>query len=297
MGNPWSFSDSLPVTTGRGRMQAEMVQLTKDLQIPSVPASAGEAPVWQSLTVRKGRLKGAVISTAVFVVLAATALFVLGLETQPLWGNYPQAPATVMNRTESYAGKGTFCSVSLQFMLGGTPHTASVTDAQTCSYLPKPGAQVSFAYDPKDLSGVLIVGHDGGIRAAAAMIIFVSILVLLPTMAIMLAFIRSYRNARKAAGKKPWREIAAVVKGINFDTLPTSLLLQIEDSDGNGRECLIRYCAQDLPGFAPVSDSRILLWLVADGEGHAIITAPGCKGVSDAAISTPNSFELRTLGL
>jgi len=273
------------------------VQLTKDLQIPSVPASAGGAPVWQSSTVRKGRLKRAIISTVVSIVLAAAAVFLLGLETHPLWGNYPHAPAMVTDRVEVHSGKSTSCHVGLKFVLDGTPHTARVTDPDPCSYLPVPGSQVNLAYDPKDLSGVLIAGHDGGIRAVAAMIVFVSVLVLLPSLALMLALIRSYRNARKAAGKKPWREITAVVKDINIDTLPTSLLLQIQDSDGTGRDCLIRYRAQDLPGFAPASGSRILLWLVADGEGHAIITAPGCKGVSDAAISTPNSFELRTLGL
>lgn len=272
------------------------MQLTKDLQVPAIQAPAGEAPVWQSAAVRKGRLKGAVISTGVFIVLAATAIFVLGLETQPLWGNYPQAPATVAERSEFHAGKGTSCSVSLQFMLDGTPHTASVTDAEPCSYLPKPGVQVSLAYDPKDLSGVLIAGHDGGIRAAVTITVFDAAIVLVLPLVFMLALLGSYRHGRKA-GKKPWQEVTAVVKEINSDRGLTNLLLQIPDGHGTERECLLRYRAEDLPGFAPKPGSPVTLWLVADGEGHAIITAPGCGGVGDATISTPNSFELRTFGL
>lgn len=163
--------------------------------------------------------------------------------------------------------------------------------------LPHPGAQVSLAYDPKDLSGVLIAGHDSGIRAGVTLIVFDGAFVLVPSLAIMLETVHSYRHARKAAGKKPWREVTAVVKDINAATEPTSLLLQIPDAHGNGSDCPIRYSARDLPGFAPKAGSPITFWLVADGEGHAIITAPGCSGVSDATISTPNSFELRTLGL
>ncbi|HEY8701591.1 MAG TPA: DUF3592 domain-containing protein [Arthrobacter sp.] len=274
-----------------------MLQLTKDLQVPSDQAPGGGAPVWHSVAVRKGRLKAAIISTAVFIVLAAAAVVLLALVTHPLWGNYPQVPATVADRVQIHSGKSTSCRVSLQFMLDGMPRAATVTDPDPCSYLPHPGAQVTLAYDPKDLSGVLIAGHDSGIRAAAAMIVFDGALVLLPSLAIMLEIVHSYRHARKAAGKKPWREITAVVEDINADTEPTSLLLQIPDAHGNGSDCLVRYRARDLPGFAPKTGSTVTLWLVADGEGHAIITAPGCSGVSDATISTPNSFELRTLGL
>jgi hypothetical protein len=182
-------------------------------------------------------------------------------------------------------------------MLDGTPHPASVTVSDTCSFPPQPGAQVMLAYDPKGLSGAMIAGHDSGIRAAAAINVFTSVAVLLPSLAIMLAFIRSYRHARKAADKKPWREITAVVKDMNADTEPTGLLLQIPHTHGTERECLIRYRAQDLPEFAPKPGNPVTLWLVADGEGHAIITTPGCGSVSDATISTPNSFELRTYGL
>lgn len=274
-----------------------MVQLTRDLAVPSVQAPGSDAPAWQSGAVREGRLKGVIIATVVFTVLAATAIFFLGLVTHPLWGNYPQTHATVAGRSEYHAGKGLACRVSLQFMLDGTAHTASVTDSDPCSYLPPPGAQVSLAYDPRDLSGVLIAGHDDGIRAGAALIAFDAALVLVPSLAIMLAFVRSYRHARKAAAKKSWREVTAVVKDINPSTMPTSLLLQISDVHGAERDCVFRYHAADLPEFAPKTGSPVTLWLVADGEGHAIITAPGCNGVSDAAISTPNGFELRTLGL
>lgn len=281
----------------RGRATAEMLELTKDLTIPSIQAPGSDTPVWKSGAVRKGRLKGVIISTTVFTVLAAAAVFLLALVTHPLWGNYPQTPATVAGRFEFHAGKGVSCRVSLQFMLDGTPHTASVTDADPCGYLPPPGAQVNLAYGPKDISGVLIAGRDGGIRAVAAMIVFDAAFVLVPSLAVMLAFVRSYRHARKAADKKPWREVTAVVKDINPDTMPTSLLLQIPDVHGTERDCVIRYRSQDLPEFAPKPGSPVTLWLVADGEGHAIITAPRCSGVSDATISTPNSFELRTLGL
>ena len=75
------------------------------------------------------------------------------------------------------------------------------------------------------------------------------------------------------------------------------LLVEVQGSNGMGHECLIRYDAQKLPGFAPEAGSRIRLWLVTDGEGHAIISVPDCPGASDATITTPNSFELRTLGL
>jgi hypothetical protein len=278
-------------------MQGEILQLTKNLQVTSIQAPGDGAPVWHSVAVRKGRLKAAIISTAVFIVLAAVAIFLLALVTHPLWGNYPQVPATVTDRVQVHSGKSASCRVSLQFMLESMPHTASVTDPDPCSYLPHPGAQVTLAYDPKDLSGILIAGHDSGIRAAVTMIVFDSALMLVPSLAIMLEIVHSYRHARKAAGKKPWREITALVKDINADTEPTSLLLQIPDAHSNGSDCLIRYRAQDLPGFAPKTGSRITLWLVADGEGHAIITAPGCSGISDTTITTPNSFELRTLGL
>jgi len=278
-------------------VQAELMQLTKDLRIPSTLAPAGEVPAWQSAAVRKGRLKGAIISSAVFIVLAATAVVVLALFTHPMWGNYPQVGATVAGRVEFHGGKSTICRVDLQFNLDGTPHTASVTDDDPCSFLPHPGAQVMLAYDPKNLSGVLIEGHDSGIRAATALIVINIAIVLLPALAIMVAFVRSYRHARKAAGKKPWREVTAVVKGLNADTEPTSLLLQVPDANGTDRECLLRYRAQDLPEFAPKPGSPVTLWPVADGEGHAIVTTPGCGAVTDATISTPNGFELRTFGL
>ncbi|WP_223994883.1 hypothetical protein [Arthrobacter sp. NicSoilB11] len=81
------------------------------------------------------------------------------------------------------------------------------------------------------------------------MIAFASVVVVLPALVVMVAFIRSYRNARMTAGKKTWREITADVKGWTADTLPASLLVQVKSSEGAARECLIRYRAQDLPGF------------------------------------------------
>ncbi len=273
------------------------MQLTAELHVPSVSAPSDGTPVWKSSHVRKGRLKRVLISTAVFILLASAAVFSLALETHPLWGTYSHTPAQVTDRVGVHSGKSTSCDVWLRFTLDGTPHKTKVADPDPCSYLPSPGSQVDLVYDPKDLSGVMIAGRDSGIRMGAAMIVFASVFVVLPSLIVMIAFICSYRNARKSAGKKPWREITADVKALTTDTLPDSLLLQVQSSDGTGQDCLIRYNAQDLPGFAPVAGSRIRLWLVTDGEGHAIITAPDCPGASDATITTPNSFELRALGL
>jgi len=273
------------------------VQLTAELQVPSVPAPSDGSPVWKSSLVRKGRLKAVIISTAVFILLASAAVFFLALETHPLWGSFAHTPAQVTKRVEVHSAKGTSCDVWLQFSPDGTTHTTKVPGYDPCSYLPPPGSQVDLVYDPKDLSGVMIAGRDDGIRSGAAMIVFASVFVVLPSLIVMIACIRSYRNARKSAGKKPWREITADVKGFTPDTLPASLQLHLQGSDGTGQDCLVRYSAPDLPGFAPEAGSRIRLWLVGDGYGHAIITAPGYTGTSDATISTPNSFELRTLGL
>lgn len=275
----------------------ELTQLTKDLQIRSILVAAGGAPVWKSGAVRKGRLKGVIISTAIFIGLTATAVFVLAMLTHPLWGNYPQAPATVTGLVESHSGKSTFCSVDLRFMLNSVGHKATVLDPNPCSFLPRLNTKVTLAYNPKDLSGVLIEGYDSAIRDAASLAAINSAIVLLPTLAITVILVRSYRNARRSAGKKSWREITAVVKNINVDTVPASLLLQVPDSHGAERDVLLRYRAQDLPEFAPKPGNPVTLWLVADGEGHAIITTSARDGVSDATISTPNSFELRTLGL
>lgn len=273
------------------------MQLTAELQVPSAPTSSDGSPVWKLSHVRKGRLKAVIISTAVFILLASAAVFFLALETHPLWGSFAHTPAQVTKRVEVHSGKSLSCDVWLRFSLDGTPHETKVPGHDPCSYLPPPGSQVDLVYDPKDLSGVIIAGRDSGIRMGAAMIVFASVFVVLPSLIVMITCIRSYRNARKSAGKKPWREITADVKGFTTDTLPASLQLHIQSTDGTGQDCLVRYSAPELPGFAPVAGSRIRLWIVADGDGHAIITAPGCAGASDATISTPNSFELRTLGL
>lgn len=58
------------------------------------------------------------------------------------------------------------------------------------------------------------------------------------------------------------------VKAWSTDTLPASLLLQVERSDATLQDCLIRCRAQDLPGFAPTAGSPVRLWLVTDGQGH-----------------------------
>jgi len=234
---------------------------------------------------------------AVFFLFASAAIFSLALETHPLWGAYPHTPAQVTDRIVVHSSKSLSCQVWLRFDLNGTPYKTKVADPDPCSYLPSPGSQVDLVYDPKDLSGVMIAGRDSGIRMGAAMIVFACLLVVLPSLIVMIAFTRSYRNARKSAGTKPWREITAVVKALTTDTFPQSLLLEVQGSNGMGHECLIRYDAQKLPGFAPEAGSRIRLWLVTDGEGHAIISVPDCPGASDATITTPNSFELRTLGL
>lgn len=278
-------------------MQTEPLQLTTELHVPSLPAPSDGSPVWKSSNVRKGRLKRVLISTAVFILLASAAVFCLALETHPLWGAYSHTPAQVADRVNVHSGRSASCKVGLRFTLDGTPHTTTVADPDPCSYLPAPGSQVDLVYNPKDLSGVMIAGRDSGIRMVVAVTVFGGLIVVLPSLIVMVAFIRSYRNARKAAGNKPWREVTADVKAWTSDTAPDSLLLEVQSSDGTGQDCLVRYNAQNLPGFAPVAGSRIRLWLVTDGEGHAIITAPGCTGVTDATISTPNSFELRALGL
>lgn len=64
-------------------MQAEMVQLTKNLHVPAIQAHGSGAQVWHSAAVRKGRLKAVIISTAVFIVLAAASIFLLALVTLP----------------------------------------------------------------------------------------------------------------------------------------------------------------------------------------------------------------------
>lgn len=185
------------------------MQLTAELQVPSAPAPSDGSPVWKSFHVRKGRLKAVIISTAVFILLASAAVVLLALETHPLWGSFAHTPAQVTKRVEVRSGKSTSCDVWLRFSLDGTPHETKVPGYDPCSYLPPPGSQVDLVYDPKDSSGVIIAGRDSGVRTGAAMIVFASVFVVLPSLIVMIACIRSYRNARKSAGKKPWRESPA----------------------------------------------------------------------------------------
>lgn len=280
-----------------GVVQPEQVQLTQDLVLPSYRRPMGDASVWASSAVRKGRLKAVVISGLVTVVIAAAAAFLLALETHPIWGSYPRTSATVLGKSEDHRGKGVSCTVNLMFAPDGVDRTTPVTDAEPCSYMPSSGSRVILAYDPDNLHGVLIVGYDGGIHDAVGGELIVTGMVLLPALGITVTLIRSYRHARSAAAGKPWQEVSGEMKDSRLDAGFTNLLLLMQDVGGKQRGVLFNYMASRLPGFEPQRGTRVLLWLVADGKGNAVMTAPGCPGVADADVSEPNSFELRTLGM
>jgi|GEM_PF-2388095 len=276
----------------------DTVKLTKNLNIVSRPAPGDQAPVWESGSVRKGRLRAAIISTAVFVVVTAGVAVLLAWTTNPVWGNYPQVPATVVGKSEANARKSTpICTVTLRFELDGGPHEATVRNEASCDRLPRYKEQVTLAYNPKDYSGMLIVGHDETVRSNAALIALMSAIPLLGLLTVSVMCVRSYRNARRAATAMSWQEITVFVKGMNSHPEHTDLLVHARDDGGADREFVIGYPTPKMTGFAPQKDSQVTLRLVSDGDGHAILGTPDGSGTCDATISTPNSFELRTLGL
>ncbi|MGO4454634.1 hypothetical protein [Arthrobacter sp. RAF14] len=276
----------------------DTVQLAKNLKIASRPAPGDQAPVWESGSVRKSRLRAAIMSTAVFVVVAAGIAVLLAWTTNPLWGNYPQVPATVVGKSEANAHKSTpICTVTLRFELDGVPHEATVRNEASCDRLPRYKEQVTLAYNPTDYSGMLIVGHDEGIRTATSMIALISVVPLLLLLWLSATRVRSYRNARKAASRTSWQEITVLVKGLKSNPEHTDLLVHARDDDGAEREFVIGYATPKLTGFEPQKDSQVTLRLVGDGDGHAVLAMPDGSGTCDATISTPNNFELRTLGL
>lgn len=280
------------------RTKKDTVQLTKNLDIPSREVPGTGAPVWKSASVRKGRLRAAIMSTVVFAVVAVGVAVLLAWATNPVWGNYPQAPATVVGKTETTSKGGAICTVTLRFAHDGVPHEAKVRSETPCGSLPKYKAQVTLAYNPADFSGVLIVGHDQGIRATTSMIALMSAIPLLGLLTVSVMCVRSYRNARRAATAESWQEITVVVKDVASHPEHTDLLVHARDGGGGSeRNFVIGYHTPKMAGFAPQKDSEVTFRLVSDGDGHAILSTPDGSGTCDAAISTPNSFELRTLGL
>ena len=274
------------------------MQLTKNLDIPSREVAGTGAPVWKSASVRKGRLKAAVISTAVFAVVAVGVAVLLAWATNPVWGNYPQTQATVVANIESTTSKGgVYCTTTVRFVLDGVPREASVKNEVRCGSLPKYKTQVTLAYNPADFSGVLIVGHDETVRSNASMIALVSAIPLLGLLTVSVMCVRSYRNARRAATARAWQEITVVVKDVASHPEHTDLLVHARDDGGADRTFVIGYPTSRMPGFAPQKDGEVTFRLVSDGDGHAVLSTPVGSGTCDATISTPNSFELRTLGL
>ncbi|MEZ2372989.1 hypothetical protein [Arthrobacter sp. RCC_34] len=276
----------------------DTVQLAKNLKIASRPAPGDQAPVWESGSVRKGRLRAAIISAAVFVVVTVGVAVLLAWTTNPVWGNYPQAPATVVGKSEANAHKSTpICTVTLRFVLDGVPHEATVRNEAPCDRLPRYKEQVTLAYNPTDYSGMLIVGHDETVRSNASMIALVSAIPLLGLLTVSAMCVRSYRNARRAATARAWQEITVVVKDVASHPEHTDLLVHARDDGGADRTFVIGYPTSKMAGFAPQKDTEVTFRLVSDGEGHTILSTPDGSATCDATISTPNSFELRTLGL
>jgi len=276
----------------------DTVKLTKNLNIVSRPAPGDQAPVWESGSVRKGRLRAAIISAAVFVVVTVGVAVLLAWTTNPVWGNYPQTQATVVANIEDTTSKGgVYCTTTVRFVLDGVPREASVKNEVRCGSLPGYREQVILAYRPDDFSGVLIVGHDETVRSNAALIALMSAIPLLGLLTVSVMCVRSYRNARRASTAMSWQEITVFVKGMNSHPEHTDLLVHARDDGGADREFVIGYPTPKMTGFAPQKDSQVTLRLISDGYGHAILGTPDGSGTCDATISTPNSFELRTLGL
>lgn len=280
------------------RTKKDTVQLTKNLDIPSREVAGTGAPVWKSASVRKGRLRAAVISTAVFAVVAVGVAVLFAWATNPVWGNYPQTQATVVANIESTTSKGSvYCITTVRFVLDGVPREASVRNEVRCGSLPGYREQVTLAYKPDDFSGVLIVGHDETVRSNAALIALISAIPLLGLLALSVMCVRSYRNAKRAATSMAWQEITVFVKDLNSSPEHTNLLLRAADADGADRTFVMGYPTSKMSGLGPQKDGELTLRLVSDGDGHAVLSAPDGSATCDATISTPNSFELRTLGL
>ncbi|WP_307495892.1 hypothetical protein [Arthrobacter woluwensis] len=274
------------------------MQLTKNLDIPSHEAPGSGAPVWKSASVRKGRLRAAIISTAVFAVVAVGVAVLLAWTTNPWWGDYPRTPATVVGLSEYDTHKSSIiCTTTVRFVLDGVAHEAQVKDEGPCDAVAGSKEQVTLAYNPSDFSGVLIIGQDARIRTAVSMIGLISPIPLLLLLGLSIVSIRSYRNARQAATGMPWQEITVFVKDLKSSLEHTDLLVHARDDGGADRTFVIGYPTAKMHGFEPQKDSDLTLRLVSDGDGHAVLSAPDGSATCDATLSTPNSFELRTLGL
>ncbi|QTF73418.1 hypothetical protein [Arthrobacter woluwensis] len=280
------------------RTKKDTVQLTKNLDIPSHEAPGSGAPVWKSASVRKGRLRAAIISTAVFAVVAVGVAVLLAWTTNPWWGGYPRTPATVVGLSEYDTHKSsTICTTTVRFVLDGVTHEAQVKDEGPCDALAGSKEQVTLAYNPSDFSGVLIVGQDARIRTAVSMIGLISPIPLLLLLGLSVMCVRSHRNAKRAATSMAWQEITVFVKDLNSSPEHTNLLLRAADADGADRTFVMGYPTSKMSGLGPQKDGELTLRLVSDGDGHAVLSAPDGSATCDATISTPNSFELRTLGL
>lgn len=280
------------------RTKKDTVQLTKNLDIPSHEAPGSGAPVWKSASVRKGRLRAAIISTAVFAVVAVGVAVLLAWSTNPWWGGYPRTPATVVGLSEYDTHKSsTICTTTVRFVLDGVTHEAQVKDEGPCDALAGYKEQVTLAYNPSDFSGVLIVGQDTRIRTAVSMIGLISPIPLLLLLGLSITCIRSYRNAKRAATGMPWQEITVFVKDVKSLPEHTDLLVHARDASGADRTFVIGYPTPKMPGFEPQKDRELTLRLVSDGDGHAVLSAPDGSATCDATLSTPNSFELRAMGL